>query len=226
MNPELTQKIHALYAFHVETQRRVEYEKLNLTRLRSKMLTLEAQKVLLVKAVGLIDRCIEIISCHGIGKIESIVSGGLQMVLDDRTVSFILNKRETARGFSYEPLMRQGDFVGKPADCFGGGAVNIIAFLLRIIFIKRFKLAKCIILDEAFNNVSIEGGHLARVSALLKTLCHEHKFDILAVTHQPVLAQAADHVYRITAEEQPRIVLETREEPNGTQEQTAAAQTP
>ncbi len=226
MDATLARRVSAFHAAADRARQQLAYERQSLVRLGAKMAEAEKQKIQLVQAVGLIDRCIQIISAHGISKIESIVSGGLQMVLDDRTVSFVLNKKETARGFSYEPLMRQGDFVGKPADCFGGGAVNIIAFLLRIIFIKRFKLAKCIILDEAFNNVSIEGGHLARVSALLKTLCHEHKFDILAVTHQPVLAQAADHVYRITAEEQPRIVLETREEPDGTQEQTAAAQTP
>jgi len=226
MDTALARRVSALHAVADRVEQQLAYERQNLARLDAKMAEAEKRKTQLLLAVGVIDRCIQIISAHGIGKIESIVSGGLQMVFDDRSISFFMRKKETARGSSYEPFMRQGEFAGKPADCFGGGVVNVIAFLLRVIFVKRFKLARCLVLDEAFNNVSVEGGNLARVSALLRTLCREHKFDILAVTHQPALAQAADRVYRITADEQPRIVLETREEPDGTQEQTAAAQIP
>lgn len=106
-------------------------------------------------------------------------------------------------------------------DSFGGGPVNVIAFLLRVIMVKRFKLAKFLALDESFNNVSSD--YLPLVSEMLQKLCREHGFTILAVTHQPVLAGAADRVYRITDEEKPRIVLEGV---NGTQEPEAAPQVP
>jgi DNA repair exonuclease SbcCD ATPase subunit len=196
-----------------QIEQQLIYEEQSIARLHNKITQIELDKAQLVMAVGLIDKATQIISSNGIGKIESIVSGGLQMVFGDTTLGLVLNKKETARGSSYELLLRQGDFVGEPMNSFGGGVVNVIAFLLRVIMVKRFKLAKFLVLDESFNNVS--EGHLILVSEMLQKLCGDHGFTILAITHQPVLARAADRVYRITDEDQPRLVLEGL---NGTQE--------
>jgi len=209
-------KVHAVAS---SIDQRLQYETATITRLTARIKQLEEEKAHLIKAVGTIDRCVQIVSANGIGKIESIVSGGLQMVFGDKTMGLVLNKKDGARGSSYELLMRHGDFIGKPMDSFGGGPVNVISFLLRVVMVKRFKLAKFLALDEAFNNVS--EGHLGLVSEMLQKLCHDHGFTILAVTHQPVLARAADRVYRITDEEQPRLVLEGL---NGTQESTDSPQ--
>src|SRR5271167_630304 len=189
MDAILSNRIAALHTVATQTRQQLNYEDQNLTRLRSKIAQIETAKAQFVMGVGLIDRCIQIISANGLGKIESIVSAGLQMVFHDKSMGLVLNKKEGARGSSYELLMRQGDFMGKPMDSFGGGPVNVIAFLLRVIMVKRFKLAKFLAVDESFNNVSSD--HLPLVSEMLKKLCRDHGFTILAVTHQPVLAQAA-----------------------------------
>jgi len=219
MDTALSNRIAAFHSVASQARQQHAYEEQSLSRLHSKIAQIETDKAQLVMAIGLIDRCIQIISANGIGKIESIVSGGLQMVFGDKTMGLVLNKKDGARGSSYELLMRHGDFIGKPMDSFGGGPVNVISFLLRVVMVKRFKLAKFLALDEAFNNVS--EGHLGLVSEMLQKLCHDHGFTILAVTHQPVLARAADRVYRITDEEQPRLVLEGL---NGTQESTDSPQ--
>ena len=215
MEQTLTNRIAAFYGVATQAKQQVSYEEQSLARLHAKIAQIEHDKTQLVLAVGLIDRATQIISANGIGKIENIVSGGLQMVFGDKSMGLILNKKEGARGSSYELLLRQGDFIGKPMDSFGGGVVNVMAFLLRVIMIKRFKLAKFLAVDESFNNVS--ENNLPLVSEMLQKLCRDHGYTILAVTHQPVLAQAADRVYRITDEESPRLVLEGL---NGTQEST------
>jgi DNA repair exonuclease SbcCD ATPase subunit len=206
MDTTLANRLAAYHGTASQVKQQLFFEEQNLTRLNARIAQIEKDKTQLVLAVGLIDRCIQIISANGIGKIESIVSGGLQMVFNDKSMGLILNKKETARGSSYELLMRQGDFTGKPMESFGGGVVNVISFLLRVIMVKRFRLAKFLALDESFNNVS--EGHLGLVSEMLQKLCRDHGFTILAVTHQPVLAQAADRAYRITDEDMPRLVLE------------------
>jgi DNA repair exonuclease SbcCD ATPase subunit len=221
MDQILANRVAAFHATASQVKQQFSYEEQSLARLRSKIAQIETDKAQLVKAVGLIDRCIQIISANGIGKIESIVSGGLQMVFGDKSMGLVLSKKETARGSSYEILLRQGDFSGKIMDSFGGGVANVISFLLRVVMVKRFKLAKFLALDESFNNVSAD--HLPLVSEMLQRLCRDHGFTVLAVTHQPVLAQAADRVYRITDEERPRIVLEGV---NGTQEPEAVPQVP
>lgn len=210
MDTTLKNRVSAFRGTAVQVRQQCIYEEQNLARLRAKISQIEIDKAQLVMAIGLIDRATQIISANGIGKIESVVSGGLQMVFNDKSIGLILNKKEGARGSSYELLLRQSDFVGKPTESFGGGVQNIVAFLLRVVMIKRFRLAKFLALDESFNNVS--ANHLPMVSEMLKRLCHDHGFTILAVTHQPVLAASADRMYRVTDEDCPRIVSEIQME--------------
>jgi len=47
----------------------------------------------------------------------------------------------------------------------------------------------------------VSADYLPTVSALLKTLTDKHGYTILAVTHQPILADAADAVYQVTPQE-------------------------
>jgi DNA repair exonuclease SbcCD ATPase subunit len=177
----------------------LDYESSTIVRLGRRIKELEDEKVQLVKAVGLIDRCIQIISANGIGKIESIVSDGLRRVFNDPTLTLVVEKKSQARGNVYRLLVQKdGGEPYDPMNSYGGGVVNVIALLLRLILIKRFKLAKLIVLDEQFNNVSAE--YLPTVSALLKTLTDKHGYTILAVTHQPILADAADSVYQVIVE--------------------------
>lgn len=179
-------------------RQQLEYESANAERLRDKVRRIEVEKADLQKALALIDRCIELVSATGIGKIESIVSGGLQQVFKDdkEPISFLVEKKETARGYSYRLLCRQGETTGSPMTAFGGGVQNLCAFLLRVIMIKRFRLAKFIVLDESFNNVN-GARNQRRLSEMLRTLADDFGFTILAITGQKRLAAAADRIYEV-----------------------------
>lgn len=173
----------------------LESEKNNIRSLKKKIDSLLETKTSLVKAQATIDKMTQIISSKGIGKIESIVTGGLKLVFGKGT-SLVIEKKDGARGTNYKILIKKGDTIGDPFDSFGGGVVNVASFLLRVIMIKRFHLQKSLFLDESFNNVSKE--YLPKVSELLQTLTNDHKFQITAVTHQPELALAADKVYQVS----------------------------
>ncbi len=178
----------------------LDYESQTIVRLGGRIKQLEDEKAQLVKANGIIDRCIQIISANGIGKIESVVSDGLRRVFDDPTLTLVVEKKAQARGNVYRLLVsKDGGEPYDPMNSYGGGVVNVMGILLRLILIKRFKLAKLIVLDEQFNNVSSD--YLPTVSALLKTLTDRYGYTILAVTHQPILADAADAVYQVTPQE-------------------------
>jgi DNA repair exonuclease SbcCD ATPase subunit len=179
-----------------------EFEVRSIARLHAKLKALEDEKVRLVKALALIDKTIDIVAAKGIGRVESIVTGGLHAIWGkDSKLRFVIDKKESARGYNYELLMSKGDFTGKIMESFGGSVQNIVSFLLRVILIKRFHLAKFIALDETFANIGNEKGHhyLEKSSAMLKDLCDNHGFTIMAVTHQPLLSAAADHIYQLVA---------------------------
>jgi DNA repair exonuclease SbcCD ATPase subunit len=200
----LVNRITRFRAGNERLAQQVEYEKQTVVRLEAKIVQLEADKTLLVKAIGLIDRCIQVISANGISKIESIVTGGLRLVFNDPQLGLIVEKKEGKRGNSFELLMKKGDVVGVPMDTFGGGPCNIVSFLLRLILIKKFKLAKFIALDEAFNNVGKDGGDLTRTATMLRQLCDDHGFTLLITTHERAeagLISAANNVYRVFIED-------------------------
>jgi DNA repair exonuclease SbcCD ATPase subunit len=201
MDELLSRRVGAFSHFFGRVEHQLEAEKTGIARLKSKISVLETDKVRLIKALGLLDRAIAIISANGIGKIESIVTGGLRLVFNDPQMALIVEKTEGKRGNSFRLLVRQGAVKGDPMDTNSGGIVNVIAFLLRVILIRRFKLAQLIILDENFNNVSAE--FQPRVSQLLHQMCDKHKFTIFAVTHQPRLIRQADAVYRVSRIENP-----------------------
>jgi DNA repair exonuclease SbcCD ATPase subunit len=185
-------KVHATVS---SVAQRLEYETATITRLTARIKQLEDEKAQLVKAVGTIDRCVQIVSSNGIGKIEGIVSDGLRRVYRNKNLGFVIEKKDTARGNTYRLLIKKGKTIGNPMDSFGGGVQNVAAFLLRIILIKRFKLAPFVALDEQFSNVSSE--YQPRVSTMLKTLSGMG-FTIFAISHQPIITKAADSVYEAT----------------------------
>jgi len=212
----LSKRIGAVNAFVSRVNQQREYEAQTITRLHAKITQLEEDKTELVKAVGLIDRCIQIISANGISKIESIISGGLRLVFKDPLIGFIVEKKEGARGNSYRLLVHKGNTSGDPMTSFGGGVVNVVAFLLRVIMIKRFKLAKFLVVDESFNDVNGTQNQ-RRVSEMLKKMSKEHGFTIFAITGQSIFASAADTVYEVLVGENGRPLLRLMEDPNGSE---------
>jgi DNA repair ATPase RecN len=163
---------------------------------RAKMAVLADKKAHLTKTVAVLDTLTQTIAKKGIGRVESVVTQGLQLVFGP-DASCIVEKKDGARGTTYQINVKFGEIVGDPMDDFGGGAVNVTAFLLRVMMLHRFNLARMLVLDESFNNVSTDGGYLQRVSILLKSLVEDFNFTILAVSHQPELAARADHTYQV-----------------------------
>ena len=165
---------------------------------RKTMQEWENQKAHFLKCNAVLDKLVQEVSANGVGKVESVVTQGLQLVFGPQ-VSCFLERRDMAKGTTYSIKLRmqtpEGEVIGDPMDSFGGGPVNLISFLMRVLMVHRFKLAKLMILDESFNNVS--RGHLDAVSMLLKTLTEEHNYSILAITHQPELTAKADNVYAV-----------------------------
>lgn len=165
---------------------------------RKTMVELETKKAHLIKCTGVLDKLTQEVARKGVGRVEQVVTQGLQVVFGPN-VSCILEKKEGARGTTYAIKLKvvtaAGEVVGDPMGSFGGGPVNITAFLLRVLMIHRFKLARLMVLDESMNNVSRE--YLPAVSSLLKTLVEDHGYSILAITHQPELARNANVCYRV-----------------------------
>lgn len=160
--------------------------------MRGRMTQIAERKTVRVKAVGVLDRLIQAVAAQGVSRIETMVTRGLHLVFGP-DLSFQVEKKVGARGTQYNLQVVHGEVAGNPMTMMGGGVVNVVAFLLRIIMLKRFKLAKFLALDESFNNVSAE--YLPKVSEMLRSLADDQGFKILAVTHQEILTDSATKAY-------------------------------
>ena len=194
MDKLLSNRLSKFRANVSSIDQRIEYESNTVARHTSRIKVLEEEKAWLVKAIGTIDRCIQVVSANGIGKIEGMVTDGLRRVFENDSLGLVIEKKETARGNSYRILVKKGDTVGNPMESFGGAIQNVVAFLLRVILIKRFKLASFLSLDEQFSNVA--PCYQPRIAQLLKTLAGLG-FTIFAISHQPTITGGADSVYEL-----------------------------
>jgi DNA repair exonuclease SbcCD ATPase subunit len=173
---------------------RVRQLRSDIDKNQKRMASLEQKKILYVKTSGILDRLIQVVAANGIGRIEKTVTKGLRAVFGKK-ISFVVEKKDGARGTSYRLEVKYGDVQDDPLETFGGGVVNVTAFLLRIIMVKRFNLAKFLALDESFNNVSEK--YVEKVSQMLQILSKDYGYKIVLITHQPKFTVAADKKYEV-----------------------------
>jgi DNA repair ATPase RecN len=163
------------------------------TKYESRLQDIGDRKVLLLKAQGVLDQTITKVAEGGIQKIETMITNGLHLTFPDKDLKFLIDKKSGARGNTYKLLLKEGEVSGPIMDTFGGGIVNVVQFLFRMILIQRFGLQRFMVLDEVFNNVSRE--YRGNVSSLLRTLSYDQGFKILMITHDPVPALSSSSSY-------------------------------
>ena len=198
---DLLLRVTALNNAVMTLEARAEAVSSQLLAARATMTGYEDQKAHYMKCTAVLDKLTREVASKGIGKVELVLTQGLQLVFGPN-VSCFMEKKDGARGTTYAIRLKvktpKGDVIGDPMASFGGGAVNVIAIVFRVLLIHRFKMARLLMLDEATNNISRD--RLPAVSSLLRTLVEDQGYNILAVTHQPELAAQAHDAYRVSGE--------------------------
>lgn len=163
------------------------------------LLTSEQLLLKYEKSVKLLQKLVEDKKQATVTKIEQLVSYGLQSVFEDDSYQFKIIDSIKRNQVDYEFIVTSDSNPSSEGvdimDSRGGGLVNIISMLLRVIMLiltdrtaERF-----LVLDEPFNNLSpIYHDNLVK---LLKKLVAKLNFQILMVTHQRSLLELGDVVY-------------------------------
>ena len=145
--------------------------------------------------------------------IEALVTRGLQQIFDD-TLSFHIIQKVKANAASVEFVVRtalpDGGVVDTPVmDARGGGLAATIGFLLRVVILLLRggnHGENILVIDESFSHVSAE--YLPAVSEFLRELVEKTNLQVIMITHQTELTDAADTVYRFTSVDGKTIVEE------------------
>lgn len=134
--------------------------------------------------------------------IEDLVTQGLQTIFDD-TLSFHIVSSVRGKSTVVDFMIRTtlaGSVVDTPVmDSRGGGLAATVGFLLRVVVLmlkSRDADDKILVLDETFSMVSAE--YLPGVAAFLRDIVDRFGVQIIMVTHQELLTEDADVVYRFS----------------------------
>jgi len=134
-------------------------------------------------------------------RVEKLVTMALKSVFGDgyRFWLDLDHKRGQATATPMIEFPFKGNKVSAAVqDAKGGGIVNVTGFVLQtvVLVLTRPKLARVVVLDEIFKNVSRE--YLPKVAELLQTLSKLTKVQFILVTHKLELSATADRVFNVT----------------------------
>lgn len=130
-----------------------------------------------------------------IEKITSLISFGLNSILDRQGMELKLDSRlQRGRQFYQFRLIDNGMEIDPLKSC-GGGVINILSILLRIVILSMSSNRKFLVIDEGFANLS--ANHREKAVDFLKLAAQKLGVQFLIVTHQEELKEAADMLYEI-----------------------------
>jgi ABC-type dipeptide/oligopeptide/nickel transport system ATPase subunit len=139
----------------------------------------------------------------GVQSLQQLQSEGLKAVFPDQEIS-VRSEVEVLRGKVSVTLVTSqrnlnGELVeGEALEGFGGAVSTVQSVLLRLALIFRRGLRPLMVLDETLP--AFDDKYVVNMGSFLKTLCRRMAVDILLITHNQELVEAADRAYRIHRE--------------------------
>jgi hypothetical protein len=139
---------------------------------------------------------------EGIEAVTKLQTEGLQEIFFDQNLSLEAEVTEE-RGkvavnlLTVDATAADYEIKDDPLETMGGAVATVESVLLRVIVVLRRQMRPVLLLDETLSAVA--KGYIERMAGFLTTLCVRLDMDILAVTHDPLLIDAAQKAYVIEA---------------------------
>jgi len=132
--------------------------------------------------------------------VERLLTEGLQAVFEDMDlrVRAEINVQRGKVAVDLITMQTQADGTvteGESTDIYGGSVATLESVLLRVIVILRRGMRPLLLLDESLG--AIAEHYVPNVGRFLSLLCRRLSVDVLTVSHNPTLVEAADKAYRI-----------------------------
>ena len=172
----------------------------SLAETRAEIQRLEVEETLLDGVAALFRHLVDQEVALGVKAVEQLQTEGLQAVFNDQELH-VRADIEVSRGkVSVDLITRQkqpdGSFVeGLGTDSFGGSVLTVESILLRLIVILRRGLRPLLLLDETLP--AFDSNYIVNMAEFLSTFCEKMGMDVLVVTHNPALFDAASRAYRV-----------------------------
>ncbi len=128
-------------------------------------------------------------------KVEGLVTAGLQTIFGSGY--FFAVEVKTLRGqAAMEFTVRKDGVISDPMDSHGGGLVNIVSMVLRLVIVALTPgLGRTVVLDEPFAHLS--QGYIEGVSKFIRGIVDSTGIQLIIVSHEAEIAEVADQAYRL-----------------------------
>jgi len=160
---------------------------------------LEARDELLNLTSQLIRVMIDREVTEAVQAVERLVTEGLQTVFDDQNIRLRTVVEESRGKVSVSLVTVEAkdsgiEIEGAGNDSFGGSVVTVQSVIMRVIVMLRRGLRPLLFLDESL--VAFDANYIGNMAQFLSALCDRLGLNIVLVTHNPMLVDAANKVYR------------------------------
>lgn len=171
-----------------------------LSKVRTDVARLEAEEEVADLSGGVIRTLIDDEVTLSVKAVEDLLTDGLRAVFEDQDLS-VRADVDVQRGkvsVDLVTVQRQSDGTvteGLSREAFGGAVTTVQSVLLRTIVIVRRGMRPVMFLDESLP--AFDANYVGNMGAFLRSLCAKLGMDILLVSHNPAMVEAADRAYRI-----------------------------
>lgn len=172
---------------------------------KAEIKTLTNEEALLTLVAQLIRTLADGEVHEGLEAVTKLQTEGLQEIFNDKDLSLEAEVTEHRGKVSVDLLTvdkkPDGAVIKDNAiESFGGSVTTVESVLLRIIVIMRRGYRPLLMLDETLGAVAKV--YVDRMAAFLTTLCDRMPggMDVLAVSHDPLLIDAAQHAFVVEEE--------------------------
>lgn len=173
----------------------------NLSKVKKDIKRLDNEGITLFAVETFIRQLIDHEVTVGVQAVEQLQTEGLQAVFDDQDLR-VRADVDVQRGKVSVELMTIQKHIGDVEveglsnDAFGGSVSTVQSVLLRLVIMMRWGLRPILVLDEALP--AFDSNYVTNMGHFLSTLCKRLGMDILLVSHNPAMVDAADLAYRIS----------------------------
>jgi DNA repair exonuclease SbcCD ATPase subunit len=165
---------------------------------------LVAEEELADLSAALIRTLIDKEVLEGVRAVEELLTKGLQAVFEDQDLSVRADVDVSYGKVSVDfvTVQHQGNGVtteGLALEAYGGAVTTVQSVLLRLIVSMRRGLRPVLFLDETLP--AFDANYVTNMGSFLRTMCKELGYDILLVSHNPSMVEAAQHAFKIVKED-------------------------
>lgn len=162
------------------------------------------EKVEVYKQVNLLFEKASVIARKKIkDEIETLVTHGLRSVFEDPTITFVVDfvsrRNQIEADFYLEWEDSGKKIMGNILNTYGGGIVDIVSVILRLIVLELSKISGPLFLDEPGKMISSQ--YIPNFGKFLVELSRTFGRQIILITHDNILSEYASKTFEVSLNE-------------------------